>query len=1089
MSVFAWLLWILFRGTVGGPVQHATWSEGAGLNPVQTPQHEATNPSFYHLPMFQHARWPLVSPELFRPFLQKSPLPTGLNALLFPQARQQHSVTGTGSRAVHVWCGFDDISVRVDRLHLSTWTDPSLFRLGSCPVSRVSPRFLYFHHRLSDCGGGPQVVGGQLVYSYALCYTPPRQGYVIRVVPLNFPIYCNYNRFHYSYQVGFRPQVQQTILMKSIRSRLSYSLTVCNAQGEPVPSGHWFFLGEPVYFVAQAAALLAGERLYVDSCYATSSSDPHSVHRADIITNYGCMPDSRRVGSSSRFLLGGGSVLKFSVDAFLFRELSQVLYLHCSMSVGLTTSNSSKSCSYDQAAGRWEELTAAASVCSCCDSMCGNIHQSIKNAVSSPGLLIRQRSDVKPRGMEMSQAEEARDWEDPEDKLEEEKDENHKEVQTFPQETEQEEASPKKTNETKAWRTSDVVTQQGNGEEEDVGETEVVMDETDSQLKEFSTEDIMSDQSTPEEFSSTEHASVIGLSSDNISTDASGTSATTTASSFAIDYDDTSNLGSAEDVSTAPLPTSELCADGDPKSCSTTINSIAGGAQSFTPDTVVGATNRSGSLWGTDASGTSATTTASSFAIDYDDTSNLGSAEDVSTAPLPTSELCADGDPKSCITTINSIAGGAQSFTPDTVVGATNRSGSLWGTDASGTSATTTASSFAIDYDDTSNLGSAEDVSTAPLPTSELCADGDPKSCITTINSTAGGAQSFTPDTVVGATNRSGSLWGTDASGTSATTTASSFAIDYDDTSNLGSAEDVSTAPLPTSELCADGDPKSCSTTINSIAGGAQSFTPDTVVGATNRSGSLWGTDASGTSATTTASSFAIDYDDTSNLGSAEDVSTAPLPTSELCADGDPKSCITTINSTAGGAQSFTPDTVVGATNRSGSLWGTDASGTSATTTASSFAIDYDDTSNLGSAEDVSTAPLPTSELCADGDPKSCSTTINSTAGGAQSFTPDTVVGATNRSGSLWESDIGDFETVGKHSATGDLGMDIPGLFNISRLEADQSDSLLWSEQSDWIQGQAEDEEYFSDATTRPHGVSYLSLEDMYEDNPSHSAL
>ncbi|KAK1896235.1 Zona pellucida sperm-binding protein 3 [Dissostichus eleginoides] len=577
MSVFAWLLWILFRGTLGGPVQHATWSEGGGLNPVQTPQHEATNPSFYYLPMFQHARGPLVSPELFRPVLQKSPLPTGLNALLFPQARPEHSVTGTGSRAVHVWCGFDDISVRVDRLHLRTWTDPSLFRLGSCPVSRVSPRFLYFHHRLSDCGGEPQVVGGQLVYSYALSYTPPQQGYVIRVVPLHFPIYCNYNRFHYSYQVGFRPQVQHTTLMKSIRSKLSYSLTVSNAQGEPVPSGHWFFLGEPVYFVAQAAALLAGERLYVDSCYATSSSDPHSVHRAEIITNYGCMPDSRRVGSSSRFLLGGGSVLKFSVDAFLFREVSQVLYLHCSMSVGLTTSYSSKSCSYDQAAGRWEELTAAASVCSCCDSMCGNIHQSIKNTVSSPGLLISQRSDVKPRRKEMSlQAEEARDWEDPEEKLEEEKDENHKEVQTFPQETEEEEASPKKTNQTKAWRTSDVVTQQGNEEEEDVGETEAVMDETDSQLKEFSTEDIMSDQSTPEEFSSTENASVSGLSSDNISTDAS------------------------ENVSTAALPTSELCADGDPKSCSTSINSAAGGTQSFTPDTVVGATNRSGSLWESD---------------------------------------------------------------------------------------------------------------------------------------------------------------------------------------------------------------------------------------------------------------------------------------------------------------------------------------------------------------------------------------------------------------------------------------------------------------------------------------------------------
>lgn len=62
---------------------------------------------------------------------------------------------------------------------------------------------------------------------------------------------------------------------------------------------------------------------------------------------------------------------KISVDAFLLPQVTDThFYLHCRVSVHNLVSATAKSCTYNNAEWRWEELYSDASVCDCCDSTC-----------------------------------------------------------------------------------------------------------------------------------------------------------------------------------------------------------------------------------------------------------------------------------------------------------------------------------------------------------------------------------------------------------------------------------------------------------------------------------------------------------------------------------------------------------------------------------------------------------------------------------------------------------------------------------------------------------------------------------------------
>ncbi len=118
--------------------------------------------------------------------------------------------------------------------------------------------------------------------------------------------------------MGFLPVVREHVSHKIFERKAKFSLYVCNGKlvlsfciiscfvwpSHMVPIGllncvwtleRWerlrrngsFVLGEPMYFEVSAAYISEDERIFVDSCYATVSTDPKSIPQHDVIYNYG----------------------------------------------------------------------------------------------------------------------------------------------------------------------------------------------------------------------------------------------------------------------------------------------------------------------------------------------------------------------------------------------------------------------------------------------------------------------------------------------------------------------------------------------------------------------------------------------------------------------------------------------------------------------------------------------------------------------------------------------------------------------------------------------------------------------------------
>uniref|UniRef100_A0A8C4ZXF8 ZP domain-containing protein n=1 Tax=Gadus morhua TaxID=8049 RepID=A0A8C4ZXF8_GADMO len=300
--------------------------------------------SYLHLPDMLHSRNPLLPTEYFSPSrgTGSEPLPSRVRDLLLPVTPTPASpALALEPGSINTRCDGDKMNVQVHKSVLGWGGSASHLSVGTCRPTGSTGQFIYFEIRFNQCRTVRMVINNGLVYSNTLRYDPPPPpGQIRRVVPFTLPVSCQYDRYHYSYKIGYIPKIVTQGVLKPITSREDFTLTPRN--------GRHHVLGKPMFFEVSSRSLAPGRRLYVESCFATQGPSTTSTPRLTIVNNFGYFVHSTLQLKKADVVMYAGCC-----KALLFVP-SQPLYMHCSMSTADSTATpTAKACTYDYAKKRY----------------------------------------------------------------------------------------------------------------------------------------------------------------------------------------------------------------------------------------------------------------------------------------------------------------------------------------------------------------------------------------------------------------------------------------------------------------------------------------------------------------------------------------------------------------------------------------------------------------------------------------------------------------------------------------------------------------------------------------------------------------
>nr|XP_054756124.1 CUB and sushi domain-containing protein 3-like isoform X2 [Lytechinus pictus] len=237
-------------------------------------------------------------------------------------------------------CRSDSIRVTIERSVLPDLAG-DVIRFENDPncTGVIDGDFIVFTTMFDQCGTTKEEDGDLDVYKNRIVNGKNSGNVVSRDITVSFPITCFYERVH-RLEYGYSASGSAGVVQQSLEETGSYSATFdfamytddtfttkTDSSATNVPVNQRAFFGVE-------ATTVADQRVVIDSCWTTPTSDPDDSRRYNLISD-GCVVEQ----TVMRHDLGMNGLAAFSLSGFTYIDTTQI-YLYCKVAICLDSDTS-----------------------------------------------------------------------------------------------------------------------------------------------------------------------------------------------------------------------------------------------------------------------------------------------------------------------------------------------------------------------------------------------------------------------------------------------------------------------------------------------------------------------------------------------------------------------------------------------------------------------------------------------------------------------------------------------------------------------------------------------------------------------------